>query len=135
MSDNTCFRAILHNRCALRFLLVLWCALGTKSLGTTALEGLLVHWLETEDLDKCDGAIHLLFYCFYVEIASATVEDDVVAELLSVPFLRRQFSEKTDIITAGGVCVCVCVSTEGPVVIDTVRHWIVDNTSGFLICL
>ena len=30
-------RAILHNRCALRFLLVLWCALGTKSLGTTGL--------------------------------------------------------------------------------------------------
>ena len=40
MSDNTCYtvRAILHNRCALRFLLVLWCALGTKSLGTTDLE-------------------------------------------------------------------------------------------------
>lgn len=30
-------RAILHNHCALRFLRVLWCALGTKGLGTTGL--------------------------------------------------------------------------------------------------
>ena len=31
-------RAILHNRCALRFFFVLWCALGPKSLGTTVLD-------------------------------------------------------------------------------------------------
>ena len=37
ISDNTCYKAILHNRCALKFLFVLWCALGTKSLGTTGL--------------------------------------------------------------------------------------------------
>ena len=58
-------------------------------------------------------------------MASATGEDEVVAELLCVPFSRRQFSEKTDIITAGGTTVAaegVCVSTEGPVVIDTFRH-------------
>ena len=58
------------------------------------------------------------FIVFNVEMTSATGEDEVVAELLSVPFSRRQFSEKTDIImprrgggeaaaaaAAGGVCV------------------------------
>ena len=41
----------------------------------------------------------------------ATGEDYVVAELVSVPFSRRQFSEETDIITAaaGGVCVSTVV--------------------------
>ena len=29
------------------------------------LEGPLVHWLETEDLDKCYVAIHLKFYSFF----------------------------------------------------------------------
>ena len=66
------------------------------------------------------------FIVFNVEMASATGEDEVVAELFWVPFSRLQFSEKTDIITAKGAGVAaggVCVSTEGPVVIDTVRHW------------
>ena len=51
------------------------------------------------------------FIVFNVEMASATGEDEVVAELLRVSFSRRQFSEKTAIImpgrgvAAGGVCV------------------------------
>lgn len=35
--------AIRHYRCALRFLLVLWCALVTKSLGTTDVDNLADH--------------------------------------------------------------------------------------------
>ena len=40
------------------------------------LEDLLVHWLETEDLDECDEAIHAVLY-----VEMATGEDDVVSTL------------------------------------------------------
>ena len=83
-----------------------------------------------------------VLFVFYVEMA--TGEDDVVAELLLVPFSRRPFSENMDIIKKGHPTQSDClrdvhltrttafsnpgggVSTEGPVVIDTVRHCHID---------
>ena len=46
------------------------------------LEGPLVHWLETEDLDECHEAIHAGLLFLTLKWQSATGEDEVVAELL-----------------------------------------------------
>jgi len=72
------------------------------------LEGPVVHWLETEDLDECDEAIHAVLLYLTLKLQVQQVKMKLLRNCCEYPFqdVRRG----------------VCVSTESPVVMDTVRH-------------